>query len=156
VRRQQYLRPPGSDAAADDVIGTVMKMRIHRHLIHPYQRALRPLRPPKLSLNYYGSGCVGVYRCAFGAVPMTALATVSDFGGHRYLRFVHINFLLSLAAPHLHGVLFLVTGSKHSFANISANFRKNRNGPYGLPTGFMKKKNMFRKSCVRLPLIYLP
>jgi hypothetical protein len=29
---QQYLRPPGSDMAADGVIGTTMKGRIHRHL----------------------------------------------------------------------------------------------------------------------------
>jgi hypothetical protein len=29
VRRQQYLRPPGSDGDADDVIGTTMKRRIH-------------------------------------------------------------------------------------------------------------------------------
>jgi hypothetical protein len=29
--RQQYLRPPGSDAAADGVIGTTMKRHIHRH-----------------------------------------------------------------------------------------------------------------------------
>jgi hypothetical protein len=29
--RQQYLRPPGSDAAANGVIGTTMKRRFHRH-----------------------------------------------------------------------------------------------------------------------------
>ncbi len=45
ARRQQYLRPPGSDRAADDVIGTTMKRRIHRHPTQPDQR---PLRPPKL------------------------------------------------------------------------------------------------------------
>ena len=33
-------------------------------------------------------------------------------GGWRYRRFIPINFLLSLAAPHLHGVLVLVTGDK--------------------------------------------
>jgi hypothetical protein len=33
--RQQYLRPPGSDAAADGVIGTTMKRRIHRHPKRP-------------------------------------------------------------------------------------------------------------------------
>jgi hypothetical protein len=37
---------------------------------------------------------------------------VSDFGGRRYHRFVPFNFLLSLAAPHLHGILVLVTGNK--------------------------------------------
>jgi hypothetical protein len=30
------------------VIETTMERRIHRHLIHPNQRPLRPLRPPKL------------------------------------------------------------------------------------------------------------
>ena len=33
-------------------------------------------------------------------------------GGRRYRRFIPFNFLLSLAAPHLHGVLVLVTGNK--------------------------------------------
>jgi hypothetical protein len=46
------------------------------------------------------------------AVPMTPLAAVADFGGQRYHRFIPFNFLLSLAAPHLHGVLVLVTGNK--------------------------------------------
>ncbi len=35
-----------------------------------------------------------------------------DFGGRRYRRFIPFNFLLSLAAPNLHGVLVLVTGDK--------------------------------------------
>jgi hypothetical protein len=48
----------------------------------------------------------------FIAIPMTPLAAVSDFGGRRYHRFVPFNFLLSLAAPNLHGVLVLVTGNK--------------------------------------------
>jgi hypothetical protein len=46
----------------------------------------------------------------FMAVPMTSSAAVADFGGQRYRRFIPFNFLLSLAAPHLHGVL--VTGDK--------------------------------------------
>ena len=46
------------------------------------------------------------------AVPMTSLAAVADFGGRRYRRFIPFNFLPSLAAPHLHGVLVLVTGDK--------------------------------------------
>jgi hypothetical protein len=46
------------------------------------------------------------------AVPMTSSAAVADFGGRRYRRFIPFNFLLSLAAPHLHGVLVLVTGDK--------------------------------------------
>jgi hypothetical protein len=33
-------------------------------------------------------------------------------GGRRYRRFIPFNFLLSLAAPHLHGILVLVSGSK--------------------------------------------
>ncbi len=45
ARRQQYLRPTGLDGAADDVIGTTMKRRIHRHPTQPDQR---PLRPPRL------------------------------------------------------------------------------------------------------------
>ncbi len=43
---------------------------------------------------------------------MTPSAAVADFGGRRYRRFIPFNFLLSLAAPHLHGVLVLVTGNK--------------------------------------------
>ena len=43
---------------------------------------------------------------------MTSSAAVADFGGRRYCRFIPFNFLLSLAAPHLHGVLVLVTGNK--------------------------------------------
>ncbi len=46
------------------------------------------------------------------AVPMTSSAVVADLGGRRYRRFIPFNFLLSLAAPHLHGVLVLVTGDK--------------------------------------------
>ena len=46
------------------------------------------------------------------AVPMTPSAAVSDVDGQRCSRFVPFNFLLSLAAPHLHGVLVLVTGDK--------------------------------------------
>ncbi len=46
------------------------------------------------------------------AVPMTSSAAVADFGGRRYRRFIPFNFLLSLAALHLHGVLVLVTGDK--------------------------------------------
>ncbi len=45
-------------------------------------------------------------------VPMTSSAAVADFGGRRYRRFIPFNFLLSLAAPHLHGVRVLVTGDK--------------------------------------------
>ncbi len=43
---------------------------------------------------------------------MTPSAAVAEFGGRRYRRFIPFNFLLSLAAPHLHGVLVLVTGNK--------------------------------------------
>jgi hypothetical protein len=48
----------------------------------------------------------------FMVVPMTPSAAMADFGGRRYRRFIPFNFLLSLAAPHLHGVLVLVTGNK--------------------------------------------
>jgi hypothetical protein len=33
-------------------------------------------------------------------------------GGRGYHRFIPFNFFLSLAAPHVHGVLVLVTGNK--------------------------------------------
>jgi hypothetical protein len=48
----------------------------------------------------------------FMAVPVTPSAAVSDFGGRIYHRFVLFNFLLSLATPHLHGFLVLVTGNE--------------------------------------------
>jgi hypothetical protein len=48
----------------------------------------------------------------FMAVQMTTSAAKADFGGWRYRRFIPFNFLLSLPAPHLHGVLVLVTGDK--------------------------------------------
>ncbi len=43
---------------------------------------------------------------------MMPSVAVADFGDRRYRRFIPFNFLLSLAAPHLHGVLVLVTGNK--------------------------------------------
>ena len=43
---------------------------------------------------------------------MTPSAAVADFGGRRNRRFIPFNFLLSLAAPHLIGVLVLVSGNK--------------------------------------------
>jgi hypothetical protein len=48
----------------------------------------------------------------FMAVPMTSSTAMADFGGWRYRRFIPFDFLLSLAAPHLHDVLVLVTGDK--------------------------------------------
>jgi hypothetical protein len=36
----------------------------------------------------------------------------NDVIGWRYRRFIPFNFLLSLAAPHFHGVLVLVSGDK--------------------------------------------
>jgi hypothetical protein len=56
--------------------------------------------------------------------PCPTLAAVSDIGsrvrlgGRRYHRFVTFNFLLSLAAPHLHGVRVLVTGNKFIYGVI--------------------------------------
>ncbi len=101
---QNYLRPPKSGTAADIVIG-------------------RPWRPPKLlqtktALFSFGglrglwSRCVGCFWMQlFMAVPMTQSAAVADFGGRRNRRFIPFNFLLSLAAPHLNGVLVLVSGN---------------------------------------------
>jgi hypothetical protein len=48
----------------------------------------------------------------FMAVPMTPSKAVFDVDSWRYRRFVPFNFLLSLAAPHLHIFLVLVTGNK--------------------------------------------
>jgi hypothetical protein len=48
----------------------------------------------------------------FIAVQISPSAAVADFGGRRYRRFIPFNFLLSLAAPHLHVVLVLVIGDK--------------------------------------------
>ncbi len=96
-----------------------MKSCIHRHPTHPDQR---PLRRPKLfqtKMSIFsiwglrGLWCVGcLWMQRFMAVPMIPSAAVSDFDGRRYHRFVPFNFLLSLAAPHFHGVLVLVTGNK--------------------------------------------
>jgi hypothetical protein len=92
-----------------------------RHLTNPDQR---PRRPPKLlqtktALFSFGglrglcSRCVGCFWMQlFMVVPMTPSAAVADFCGRSYRRFIPFNFLLSLAAPHLHGVLVLVTGNK--------------------------------------------
>ncbi len=104
--------------AADIVIGTATKRR------KGPSHALRPLRLPKLlqtktALFSFGGlrglwsryvGCV--WMQLFMPVPMTSSAAVANFGGRRYRRFIPFNFLLSLAAPHLHGVLVLVTGDK--------------------------------------------
>jgi hypothetical protein len=91
------------------------------HLTNPDQR---PRRPPKLlqtkmalfsfvGLRGLWSRCVGCFWMQlFMAVPMTPSAAVADFGGRRFGRFIPFNFLLSLAAPHLNGVLVLVTGNK--------------------------------------------
>jgi hypothetical protein len=48
----------------------------------------------------------------FMVVPMTPMAVMADIGGRRYHRFIPLNLLLSLAAPHLHGVLVFVTDNK--------------------------------------------
>jgi hypothetical protein len=60
--------------------------------------------------DVWGVGCV--WMQFFMAVPVTPSAAVADFGGRRYRRFIPFNFLLTLAAPHLHGVLVLVTDDK--------------------------------------------
>ncbi len=92
-----------------------------RHLTYPDQRPQRPpeLLQTKMALFSFGglrglwSRCVGcIWMQLFMAVPMAPSAAVADFGGRRYRRFIPYNFLLSLAAPFLHGVLVLVTGNK--------------------------------------------
>ncbi len=92
-----------------------------RPLTRPDQR---PLRPPKLlqtktalfssgGLKCLWSWCVGcVWMQFFMAVPMTSSAAMADLGSRRYRQFIPFNFLLSLAAPHLHGFLVLVTSDK--------------------------------------------
>ena len=78
-------------------------------LEQPWKRAKAPFG----GLRDLWSRCVGCFWMQlFMAVPMTPSAAVADFGGRRYRRFIPFNFLLSLAAPHLNGVLVLVTGNK--------------------------------------------
>jgi hypothetical protein len=48
----------------------------------------------------------------FMAVPMTPSAAVADFVSRRHRRFIPFNFFLSLAAPHLLGILVLVASNK--------------------------------------------
>ncbi len=101
---QNYLRPPTSATAADTVIWTAMKT------CKGTSQTL--IRGPG-GRHSYKSRCVGCFWMQlFMAIPMTPLAAVADFGGRRYRRFMPFNFLLSLATPHLHGVLVLVTGNK--------------------------------------------
>ncbi len=90
----------------------------------PHKHWSGPRKPPKLlqtktALFSFGglrglwSRCMGYFWMQlFMAVPMTPSAAVADFGGRRYRRFIPFNFLLSLAAPQLHGVLVLVTDNK--------------------------------------------
>ncbi len=52
---------------------------------------------------------------------MTPSAAVADFGGQRYRRFIPFNFLLSLAAPHIHGILVLVTDNKFIGGGVITN-----------------------------------
>ncbi len=89
---QNYLRPPKSATAADIVINTAMKTR--KGTSHTL------IRGPGGRQNY------------FKPKWHYLVAAVADFGGRRYRRFIPFNFLLSLAAPLLHGVLVLVTGNK--------------------------------------------
>jgi hypothetical protein len=51
---------------------------------------------------------------------MTPSAAVADFGGRRFRLFIPFNFLLSLAATHLYGVLVLVTGNTFIAAVVVA------------------------------------
>ncbi len=54
----------------------------------------------------------GVYGCNFSWRFQWHHRSVSDVDRGRYCQFVPLNFLLSLTAPHLLGVLVLVTGYK--------------------------------------------
>ncbi len=100
-------------------------------LEQPWNRAKAPHKPwsealeaAKVTSNQNGiisfgglrglwSRCVGCFWMQlFMAVPMTPSAAVADFGGRRYRWFIPFNFLLSLATPHLHGVLVFVTSNK--------------------------------------------
>jgi hypothetical protein len=89
---RQYLRPPKSATAADDIIRTAMKSCIHTHPTHLDQR---PLRPPKLNnanlvRNIFGGlrglrACEGPLRL-FVAVSMTISAAVANLCGLGRLR----------------------------------------------------------------------
>ena len=110
---QNYLRSLKSATAANIVIGTAMKTRkgtSHTLIRGPGGRQ----NYTKMALFSFGglrSRCVGyLWMQLFMAVPMTPSA--ADFGSRRYRRFIPFNFLLSLAARLLHGVLVLVTGNK--------------------------------------------
>ncbi len=54
-------------------------------------------------------------------VPMTPFAIMPDVNGRRYRCFVPFNFLLSLAAPHLYGLLVFVTSNKFIASVVSGN-----------------------------------
>ncbi len=106
--RQSRPRPPKSATAADIVIGNSHE-NAQRHLTYPDQR---PRRPPKLLqtkmalLVLAASGASDqdvwdVYGCNFSwPWPTSAAGDIVDL------------YPSTLAAPHLHGVLVLVTGNK--------------------------------------------
>ncbi len=109
-----YLRLPKADTAADGVIGKVAFIgTLHILIRGPWGRQ-NYFKPKRWYLVLAASGASDqdVWMQLFMAVPMTPSAVVSDFGGRRYHQFVPFNFLLSLATPHPHGVLILVTGNK--------------------------------------------
>jgi hypothetical protein len=127
---RRYLRLLKSDTAAVGVIGIAMKSCIQRHSIHLDKM---PLRPPKLLQTKMVIFSFAGLRIRMYRVPLDAtfhcnsndtIAAVYGFGGRKYHRFIPFNFLLSLAAPHLHGILVLVTGNKYSSSISWYTFKK--------------------------------
>ncbi len=76
-------------------------------LEQPWKRAKAPFG----GLRGLWSRCVGCFWMQlFMAVPMTPWPWPTSAAGD--IADIPFNFLLSLAAPHLHGVLVIVTGNK--------------------------------------------
>jgi hypothetical protein len=83
-----------------------------RHLTNPDQGRQSYFKPKRHYLVLAASGASdqdvwGVFDATFHGGSNETIG-----GRGRYRWFITFNFLLSLAAPHLHGVLVLVTGNK--------------------------------------------
>ncbi len=118
--RRSRPRPPKLATAADIVIGTAMKTckgTSHTLIRGPGGRQ-NYFKPKWHYLVLAASGVSdqdvwGVFERNFSwRFLWHHRRAVADFGGRRYRQFIPFNFLLSLAAPLLHGVLVLVTGNK--------------------------------------------
>ncbi len=117
---QNYLRPPKSASAADIVIGTAMKTRkgTSQTLIRGPGGRQSYFKPKQHYLVLVASGTSdqdvwGVFGCNFSwqfqrhhrrQWLTLAAGDIADLSPS--------TFSLSLATPHLHGVLVLVTGNK--------------------------------------------